>query len=138
VRPDFWEHSDIHVHVPAGAIPKDGPSAGVTMVTALASLLSRRPVKAELAMTGEVTLSGRVLPVGGIKEKVLAARRAGVKTIILPSRNEKNLLEDVPPEARQGMTFHLVDSIDQVLALALEEFPQASAPILSELVGASN
>jgi ATP-dependent Lon protease len=138
VRPDFWEHSDIHVHVPAGAIPKDGPSAGVTMVTALASLLTRRPVKAELAMTGEVTLSGRVLPVGGIKEKVLAARRAGVRTVILPSRNEKNLLEDVPAEARQGMTFHLVESIDQVLSLALEEFPQASAPVLSELVGSSN
>jgi ATP-dependent Lon protease len=138
VRPDFWEHSDIHVHVPAGAIPKDGPSAGVTMVTALASLLTRRPVKAELAMTGEVTLSGRVLPVGGIKEKVLAARRAGVRTVILPSRNEKNLLEDVPTEARQGMTFHLVESIDQVLPLALEEFPQASAPVLSELVGSSN
>ena len=138
VRPDFWEHSDIHVHVPAGAIPKDGPSAGVTMVTALASLLTRRPVKAELAMTGEVTLSGRVLPVGGIKEKVLAARRAGVRTVILPSRNEKNLLEDVPAEARQGMTFHLVESIDQVLPLALEEFPQASAPVLSELVGSSN
>jgi ATP-dependent Lon protease len=138
VRPDFWEHSDIHVHVPAGAIPKDGPSAGVTMVTALASLLSRRPVKPELAMTGEVTLSGRVLPVGGIKEKVLAARRAGVKTVILPSRNEKNLLEDVPAEARQGMTFHLVESVEQVLPLALEDFPQASAPVLSELVGSSN
>jgi len=138
VRPDFWEHSDIHVHVPAGAIPKDGPSAGVTMVTALASLLNRRPVKAELAMTGEVTLSGRVLPVGGIKEKVLAARRAGVKTVILPSRNEKNLLEDVPAEAREGMTFHLVESVEQVLPLALEEFPQASAPILGELVGSSN
>jgi ATP-dependent Lon protease len=138
VRPDFWEHSDIHVHVPAGAIPKDGPSAGVTMVTALASLLNRRPVKAELAMTGEVTLSGRVLPVGGIKEKVLAARRAGVKTVILPSRNEKNLLEDVPAEAREGMTFHLVESVEQVLPLALEEFPQASAPVLGELVGSSN
>jgi len=79
-----------------------------------------------------------VLPVGGIKEKVLAARRAGVRTVILPSRNEKNLLEDVPTEARQGMTFHLVELVDQVLSLALEEFPQASAPVLSELVGSSN
>jgi ATP-dependent Lon protease len=140
IRPDFWEHSDIHVHVPAGAIPKDGPSAGVTMVTALVSLLTRRPVRAQLAMTGEITLSGRVLPVGGIKEKVLAARRAGVRTVILPSRNEKNLMEDVPVEARQGMTFHLVDSIDQVLGLALEDFPQSgkASPVLAELVGSSN
>ena len=102
IRPDFWEHSDIHVHVPAGAIPKDGPSAGVTMVTALVSLLTRRPLRGQLAMTGEITLSGRVLPVGGIKEKVLAARRAGVRTIILPSRNEKNLLEDVPGAGSPG------------------------------------
>ncbi|HEY5726378.1 MAG TPA: endopeptidase La, partial [Methylomirabilota bacterium] len=120
IRSDFWEHSDIHVHIPAGAIPKDGPSAGVTMVTCLVSLLTRRAVRSNLAMTGEVTLSGRVLPVGGIKEKVLAARRAGVRTIILPSRNEKNLLEDVPDDARKGMTFHLVESIDQVIRLALE------------------
>jgi ATP-dependent Lon protease len=138
VRPDFWEHSDIHVHVPAGAIPKDGPSAGVTMVTALVSLLTRRPVRAQLAMTGEITLSGRVLPVGGIKEKVLAARRAGVRTVIIPSRNEKNLMEDVPAEARHGMTFHLVDSVDQVLSLALEDFPQAGSPVVSALVGSSS
>src|SRR4029450_9919808 len=107
IRPDFWEHSDIHVHVPAGAIPKDGPSAGVTMATALVSLLTRRPLRKELAMTGEITLSGRVLAVGGIKEKVLAARRAGVRTVILPSRNEKNLLEDVPAEPRQRLTLHV-------------------------------
>jgi ATP-dependent Lon protease len=91
------------------------------MLTALVSLMTQRPVRAGLAMTGEVTLSGRVLPVGGIKEKVLAARRAGVTTVILPRRNEKHLLEDVPDEARAGMTFHLVDSADQVLDLALEE-----------------
>jgi ATP-dependent Lon protease len=121
IRSDYWETSDIHVHVPAGAIPKDGPSAGVTMVTTLVSLMTQRPVRARLAMTGEVTLSGRVLPVGGIKEKVLAARRAGVEIVILPKQNEKNLLEDVPREAREGMTFHLVDSVDQVLDLALEE-----------------
>jgi ATP-dependent Lon protease len=121
VRPDFWEHSDLHVHVPAGAIPKDGPSAGVTMVTALASLLTQRRPRPRLAMTGEVTLSGRVLPVGGIKEKVLAAHRAGVTTVILPARNEKNLVEDIPPSVRATMTFHLVDSVEQVLALALEE-----------------
>ena len=121
VRSDYWDTSDIHVHVPAGAIPKDGPSAGVTLVTALVSLMTQRPVRADLAMTGEVTLSGRVLPVGGIKEKVLGARRAGVTTIILPKRNEKNLLEDVPSQVRDGMTFHLVDTVDQVLNLALEE-----------------
>jgi ATP-dependent Lon protease len=121
VRSDYWDTSDIHVHVPAGAIPKDGPSAGVTMVTALVSLMTQRAVRSDLAMTGEVTLSGRVLPVGGIKEKVLGARRAGVKVIILPKRNEKNLIEDVPAQVREGMTFHLVDTLDQVLNLALEE-----------------
>jgi ATP-dependent Lon protease len=120
---DFWETSDIHVHVPAGAIPKDGPSAGVTMTTALVSLLTRRPVRASLAMTGEVSLSGRVLPVGGIKEKVLAAHRAGLRTIILPKRNEKSLLEDVPPAVRDVMTFRLADSVDEVLSWALEPSP---------------
>jgi ATP-dependent Lon protease len=108
---DFWERSDIHVHVPAGAIPKDGPSAGVTMATALVSLLTGRVVRPGLAMTGEISLSGRVLPVGGIKEKVLAAHRAGVRTLILPRRNEKSLQEDVPAVVRDAMTVHLVDSI---------------------------
>jgi ATP-dependent Lon protease len=121
VRSDYWDTSDIHVHVPAGAIPKDGPSAGVTLVTALVSLMTQRPVRSDLAMTGEVTLSGRVLPVGGIKEKVLGARRAGVKVIILPKRNEKSLIEDVPAQVREGLKFHLVDTLDQVLNLALEE-----------------
>jgi ATP-dependent Lon protease len=121
IRSDYWETSDLHVHVPAGAIPKDGPSAGVTLVTALVSLMTQRPVRSDLSMTGEVTLSGRVLPVGGIKEKVLGARRAGIKTIILPKRNEKNLIEDVPSQVLEGMTFHLVDTVDQVLNLALEE-----------------
>ena len=123
IAPDVWETSDIHVHVPAGAIPKDGPSAGVTMVAALVSLLTVRPVRGDLAMTGEISLSGRVLPVGGIKEKILAARRAGVSTVILPRRNEKNLLEDVQPSVRESMTFHLVDSIPEVLAVAFEETP---------------
>jgi ATP-dependent Lon protease len=129
IAPDVWETSDIHVHVPAGAIPKDGPSAGVTMVAALVSLLTGRPVRGDLAMTGEISLSGRVLPVGGIKEKILAARRAGVSTVILPRRNEKNLLEDVQPSVRESMTFHLVDSIPEVLAVAFEETPWR--PILS-------
>jgi ATP-dependent Lon protease len=121
VRSDYWDTSDIHVHVPAGAIPKDGPSAGVTLVTALVSLMTQRPVRSDMAMTGEVTLSGRVLPVGGIKEKILGARRAGVKVVILPKRNEKNLIEDVPSRTRDGMTFHLVGTVEQVLNLALEE-----------------
>ena len=123
IAPDVWETSDIHVHVPAGAIPKDGPSAGVTMVAALVSLLTVRPVRGDLAMTGEISLSGRVLPVGGIKEKILAARRAGVSTVILPRRNEKNLLEDVQPSVRESMTFHLVDSIPEMLAVAFEQTP---------------
>ena len=123
IAPDVWETSDIHVHVPAGAIPKDGPSAGVTMVAALVSLLAGRPVRGDLAMTGEISLSGRVLPVGGIKEKILAARRAGVSTVILPRRNEKNLLEDVQPSVRESMTFHLVDSIPEMLAVAFEQTP---------------
>src|SRR5438093_8516808 len=123
---DFWERSDIHVHVPAGAIPKDGPSAGVTMATALVSLLTGRPVRPALAMTGEVSLSGRVLPVGGIKEKVLAAHRAGVRTVILPRRNEKNLREDVPALVRDAMTFHLVDSIPEVLGVAFDDVISAT------------
>jgi ATP-dependent Lon protease len=115
---DFFEQSDLHVHVPSGAIPKDGPSAGVTMTTALASLLTGRPLRPNLAMTGEVTLRGRVLPVGGVKEKVLAAKRAGIDTVILPRRNEKDL-EDVPPSAREAMQFHFVETMDEVLELAL-------------------
>ncbi len=117
---DFWQSADIHVHVPAGAIPKDGPSAGVTMATALVSLLTNRPVADALAMTGEISLAGRVLPVGGIKEKVLAAHRAGVRTLVLPRRNEKNLLEDVPADVRGVMTIHLAESIDDVLRAALD------------------
>jgi len=129
IAPDFWERSDIHVHVPAGAIPKDGPSAGVTMATALVSLLTERPLRSGLAMTGEVSLSGRVLPVGGIKEKVLAAHRAGVRTVILPRRNEKNLLEDVPAVVRDVMTFHLVDSIPEALNVAFDDVPSATSSL---------
>ena len=128
---DFWDHSDVHVHVPAGAIPKDGPSAGVTMATALVSLLTARPVRPDLAMTGEISLSGRVLPVGGIKEKVLAAHRAGIRTIVLPRRNEKNLLEDVPTVVRQSLTVHLADTIADVLAVALEPSRDAAREVLS-------
>ncbi|MGH2573379.1 MAG: endopeptidase La [Actinomycetota bacterium] len=108
-----------HVHVPAGAVPKDGPSAGVAMTTALASLLSERPVKATVGMTGEVTLQGRVLPIGGVKQKVLAAHRAGLREVVLPRRNEGDL-DDVPGEVRKDITFHLVETVDEVLPLALE------------------
>jgi ATP-dependent Lon protease len=108
-----------HVHVPAGAVPKDGPSAGVTMVTALASLLSQTPVKSTVGMTGEVTLQGRVLPIGGLKQKVLAAHRAGLKEVILPKRNEGDL-DDVPEQVREEIAFHPVETIDEVLAIALE------------------
>lgn len=120
IDPDFFTKSDIHLHVPAGAIPKDGPSAGVTMVTSLASLLSNRKVKNNVAMTGEITLRGKVLPVGGIKEKVLAARRAGVTTIILPEENRKDVLEDIPENIQQELEFVYVNNIDQVLENALE------------------
>jgi ATP-dependent Lon protease len=109
-----------HVHVPAGAVPKDGPSAGVAMTTALASLLSGRSVKASVGMTGEVTLQGRVLPIGGVKQKVLAAHRAGLKEVILPRRNEGDL-DDVPEQVREDVTFHLVETVDEVLAFALEQ-----------------
>jgi ATP-dependent Lon protease len=114
----------VHLHVPAGAIPKDGPSAGVTMATALASLFSGRAVRADIGMTGEVTLQGRVLPIGGVKQKVLAAQRAGLTTVILPTRNGPDL-DDVPEAVRDELTFHLVDDIDEILAIALE--PPASA-----------
>jgi ATP-dependent Lon protease len=117
--PDFFKGSEIHLHVPSGAIPKDGPSAGVTMVTALASELTRRPVRGDIAMTGEITLSGRVLPVGGIKEKVLAARRVGIREVILPRQNEKNVNEDLTEELRRDLTIHFVQTIDEVLLLAL-------------------
>jgi len=135
---DFFENCDLHIHVPAGAIPKDGPSAGITMAVSLASLLTGRPVRSHLAMTGEITLRGRIMPIGGVKEKVLAARRAGVTTVILPKRNQKDL-EDVPANVRAEMQFRFVDTIDEVLDLALEppaipidaavpRFRQATAP----------
>jgi ATP-dependent Lon protease len=133
--------SDIHIHVPAGAIPKDGPSAGVAMFTALSSLLLNRPVRREVAMTGEITLRGLVLPIGGLKEKTLAAKRAGIKEVIVPKRNEKDL-PDIPEEVRNTLKFHFAETVDDVLEVALggvkrseksarpeaEKRPEARAP----------
>ena len=114
----FFEKHDFHLHVPAGAIPKDGPSAGVTMITSLVSLLTGKPVNNEVAMTGEITLTGIVLPIGGIKEKILAARRAGIKTVILPKRNEADL-EELPEDLKKDMRFVFVETINEVLKAAL-------------------
>jgi len=119
IDPSQFEDRSFHVHVPAGAIPKDGPSAGVTMVTALTSLLSGRPVRHTVGMTGEVTLQGRVLPIGGLKQKVLAAHAAGLTDVVLPERNRGDL-DDVPEEVREAMTFHVAMTIDEVLSVALE------------------
>jgi ATP-dependent Lon protease len=119
INPDFSEDTDIHIHVPEGAIPKDGPSAGITMATAMISAISQRAVRRDVAMTGEITLRGKVLPVGGIKDKALAAYRAGIHEVILPHQNEKDL-EEIPEEIRKTMQLHLVDSMDEVLRIALE------------------
>jgi ATP-dependent Lon protease len=119
VRTEDVDKHDVHIHVPEGAIPKDGPSAGVTMLTTLASIFSGRKVKKFLAMTGEITLRGKVLPVGGIKEKILAAKRAGMKEILLCKMNEKDVAE-INPEFIKGITFHYVNSMEEVLDIALE------------------
>ena len=121
IRPEFFQKHDLHVHVPAGAIPKDGPSAGVTMAVALTGVALGKRVRQRVAMTGEITLSGRVLPVGGIKEKALAARRAGIREIILPERNRKDVDEDVPELVKESLTFHFVTEIVEALDLALEK-----------------
>ena len=119
VAEDFFANHDIHIHVPAGAIPKDGPSAGVTMATALVSLMTDTPVHPLTAMTGEITLSGNVLPVGGIKEKFLAAKRAGVKCVVLPAENRQNVEEDLMPEQIDGVSIHYASRIEDVLEIAL-------------------
>jgi ATP-dependent Lon protease len=126
ISQDLLANSDIHIHVPAGAIPKDGPSAGVAMFTALASLFLNKPVRHDVAMTGEITLRGLVLPIGGLKEKTLAAKRAGIKQVIIPKRNEKDM-PDIPEEVRDTIKFHFAENIDQVLAIALGETKGARA-----------
>jgi ATP-dependent Lon protease len=123
VDPEFYKSAEIHLHVPSGAIPKDGPSAGVTMAAALVSELTGRPVRGDVAMTGEITLSGKVLPVGGIKEKVLAARRAGIHEVVLPAQNEKSIKEDLGDELRNDLRIHLVTTIAEALDIVLVSAP---------------
>jgi ATP-dependent Lon protease len=129
--PNFHEKFDIHVHVPEGAIPKDGPSAGITMAVSLFSAVTKLPVLKDVAMTGEITLRGKVLPVGGIKDKMLAAYRAGILTVILPSENDKDL-DDLPEEIRSKMEFHLVHNMDEVIRVAIEGFAPPAAAIAPE------
>jgi ATP-dependent Lon protease len=124
IKDEFFTKYDIHIHVPAGAIPKDGPSAGITMAVALLSALTKVPVRRDVAMTGEVTLRGKVLPVGGIKEKALAARRMGIHTVVIPARNDKDVKE-LPANVKRGMEFVFVDHMDQVLEIALAKQTRA-------------
>jgi ATP-dependent Lon protease len=120
VKKDFFDQTDIHIHVPAGAIPKDGPSAGITIATALYSVISGKKVRRDLAMTGEVTLRGRVLPIGGLKEKALAALRVGILNVIIPEQNQKELVE-IPEDIRKRMKFHPVKDMDEVIGLAFKK-----------------
>jgi ATP-dependent Lon protease len=131
---EVFNRHDIHIHVPAGAIPKDGPSAGITMATALASIFMNIPVNHKVAMTGEITLQGRVLPIGGLKEKILAAKRAGIMEVILPRRNEKDL-EDIPKNIRKVMKFHLVEKMDEVLPVALKGFKKKNLRKITQKAG---
>jgi ATP-dependent Lon protease len=128
VPDSYFRRHDLHIHVPAGAIPKDGPSAGITMATAIASIAAGRKERPRVAMTGEITLTGRVLPVGGIKEKVLAARRAGIREVILAERNRRDVVEDVPEQVKGDLTFHYVKEVDEVFRIALEPEGETAAP----------
>jgi ATP-dependent Lon protease len=134
IDPDFFRKQDIHIHVPSGAVPKDGPSAGVAMVTALVSLLSGRPVRPRVAMTGELSLTGVVLPVGGIKEKVLGAKRAGIREVILPAENEPNVMEDLQEHMLDGVEIHYVSTVDQALEFALSKPVGAAVGLKTEQI----
>jgi ATP-dependent Lon protease len=134
IEANRFEKTDIHIHVPAGATPKDGPSAGVAMFMALVSLLTDRTVRSDTAMTGEISLRGLVLPVGGIKEKVVAAHRAGIKRVMLPARNKKDF-EDIPEEVRQQLTFIWLERVDEAVASALEGGAPARAPVAEPTAG---
>jgi ATP-dependent Lon protease len=133
IDPDFYSKTDLHLHIPAGSQPKDGPSAGVTITTALVSLLTGRIVKPDVGMTGEITLRGQVLPIGGLKQKVLAAHRFGLKTVILPKDNEPDI-EDIPEEIRKTMKFIPVETVDQVLENALEPAPREKTKPVKKVV----
>jgi ATP-dependent Lon protease len=135
IDPDFFRKLDLHIHVPSGAIPKDGPSAGVAMVTALVSLLTGRPIRPRVAMTGEISLTGIVLPIGGVKEKVLGAKRAGIREVILPSENELNVKEDLQPEMLEGIQLHFVRTIEQALDIALGKFDKPMRPTTGGALG---
>jgi ATP-dependent Lon protease len=129
---DFLEKSDVHIHIPAGGMPKDGPSAGITMFTAIVSLLTGIRIRHDVAMTGEISLRGRVLPIGGLKEKTLAAHRAGIKRVLVPERNKADL-DEVPKEVRDELEFVFVHKLDEVLEAALERMPQPSQAYLDEV-----
>jgi len=133
IDPDFFRKNDLHIHVPSGAIPKDGPSAGVAMVTALVSLLTGRAIRPRVAMTGEISLSGIVLPIGGVKEKVLGAKRAGIREVILPSENEPNVKEDLQPEMLEGVQIHYVRTAEEALDIALGKFDKPVRPLTGGL-----
>ena len=122
VPADWFATHDIHIHVPAGATPKDGPSAGIAIATAIASLISERPVRSDVAMTGEITLTGQVLPIGGLKEKALAAQRGGIRCVIAPALNEQDV-DEIPQHLRKDLEFHFVSTIDEVLEIALQRRP---------------
>ena len=132
----FLEHVDIHIHVAEGAVPKDGPSAGVTMATAMVSALTRVPVRKDVAMTGEITLRGKVLPIGGLKEKILAAHRSGLKTIVVPRENEKDLA-DIPKNVLDSLNVYMVESMDEVLKIALVEQPALTPAVAPPVAGDS-